>query len=99
MTDIGGDIDDLWALALLLSMPAVRLDLVLTDSFSAARRADILADFLTRVGRSDVPIGVGVNRTGDDIAMCGYVPDGALSRYTVNMLTPAHKYNFVKVVY
>jgi len=58
-TDIGDDIDDTWALALLLKSPEVDLKLVVTDQGKAAYRARIIAKFLERAGRTDVGVGLG----------------------------------------
>ena len=58
-TDIGDDIDDTWALALLLKSPELDLKLVVTDQGKAAYRARIVAKFLERAGRTDVAVGLG----------------------------------------
>jgi inosine-uridine nucleoside N-ribohydrolase len=60
-TDIGGDIDDTWALGLLLKSPELDLKLVVGDAGQASYRARVLARFLERAGRSDVPVGVGLD--------------------------------------
>ena len=60
-TDIGDDMDDTWALALLLRMPEVfDLKLIVTSGFGHhAGRAQIVAKFLSVCGKPDVPIGLG----------------------------------------
>jgi len=58
-TDIGSDIDDAWALALLLASPELDLRMVVTDSHDVVGRARIVAKFLQRVGRTDVAVGIG----------------------------------------
>jgi len=58
-TDIGDDIDDTWALALLLKSPEVDLKLVVTDQGKPLYRAKIAAKFLQRAGRTDVAVGLG----------------------------------------
>jgi inosine-uridine nucleoside N-ribohydrolase len=60
-TDIGDDIDDTWALALLLKSPELDLKLVVGDYGEAQYRARLIAKFLERAGRSDVPVGVGLD--------------------------------------
>jgi len=60
-TDIGDDIDDTWALALLLHCPELELKLVVGDYGAAPYRARLLAKFLERAGRSDVPVGIGLD--------------------------------------
>jgi len=58
-TDIGDDIDDTWALALLLRSPDLDVQLVTTTCGKAEYRAKIIARLLTVAGRSDVPVGLG----------------------------------------
>jgi inosine-uridine nucleoside N-ribohydrolase len=59
-TDIGTDIDDTWALAMLLGCPELDLRLVTTVSGDTTYRARLVAGILAIGGRDDVPIGVGV---------------------------------------
>lgn len=59
-TDIGSDIDDTWALAMLLRCPELDLKFVLTDTGDTAYRASVTAKFLSIAGRSDIPIGIGL---------------------------------------
>jgi inosine-uridine nucleoside N-ribohydrolase len=61
-TDIGDDIDDTWALALLLRSPELDLKLVVGDYHRALYRARLLAKFLQSAGRGDVPVGIGLGR-------------------------------------
>lgn len=60
-TDIGDDIDDTWALALLVKSPELDLKLVVGDYGNAQYRARLLAKLLESAGRSDVPVGVGLD--------------------------------------
>lgn len=60
-TDIGGDIDDHWALGMLLNIPEAEIELVLTSSGNTAYRAKVAAQFLEKAGRTDVKIGIGKN--------------------------------------
>lgn len=60
-TDLGTDIDDTWALAQLLRCPELDLKLVLTATGDATYRAKVNAKFLGIAGRSDIPVGLGVN--------------------------------------
>ncbi|MFC1479356.1 nucleoside hydrolase [Planctomycetota bacterium] len=59
-TDIGTDIDDTWALAFLLRCPELDLKLVTTSRGDTVYRARLAARFLERAGRSNVPVGVGI---------------------------------------
>jgi inosine-uridine nucleoside N-ribohydrolase len=62
-TDIGGDIDDTWALAMLLRCPEVDVRLVVSDTGNTRYRAGIIARLLEIAGRVDVPVGVGIKQT------------------------------------
>ncbi len=59
-TDIGGDIDDAWALALILKSPELDLKMVVTDTGNPTYRAAIAGKYLEAAGRTDIPIGLGV---------------------------------------
>lgn len=58
-TDIGDDIDDTWALGLLLKSPELSLKLVATEYGKAPYRAKLLAKFLQTTGHANIPIAVG----------------------------------------
>jgi inosine-uridine nucleoside N-ribohydrolase len=60
-TDIGNDIDDTWALGFLLKCPELDLKLAVGDRGRAPYRAKLLAKFLQCVGRTDVPVGIGLD--------------------------------------
>ena len=59
-TDIGTDIDDTWALAMLLASPELDLRLVTCVSGDVRYRAELCAGLLSVAGRRDVPIGLGI---------------------------------------
>ncbi|MGI6299757.1 MAG: hypothetical protein ACOX52_01655 [Verrucomicrobiota bacterium] len=59
-SDIGDDIDDTWALGLLLKSPELDLKLVVGDYGKATYRAKIFAKMLETAGRTDVPVGLGL---------------------------------------
>lgn len=59
-TDIGTDIDDTWAMAMLLNCPELDPLLVVTAGGDTVYRAHLAAKFLQVAGRADIPIGVGV---------------------------------------
>jgi len=61
-TDIGGDIDDTWALALLVQSPEFDVKLVTTAVGDTRSKAKIVAKFLETVGRTDIPVGIGVRQ-------------------------------------
>ena len=59
-TDIGSDIDDAWALALLLKSPELDLKMLLTDTGNPKYIGAIAGKYLEAAGRTDVPIGLGI---------------------------------------
>lgn len=63
-TDIGDDIDDTWALAMLVNSPEVDLKLVVGEFGKPKYRASIIAKFLQTVGRTDVAVGIGPGKEG-----------------------------------
>ncbi len=63
-TDIGDDIDDTWALGLLLNCPELDVKLVVGDYGRPQYRARLLGKLLTAMGRPGIPIGVGVEVAG-----------------------------------
>jgi inosine-uridine nucleoside N-ribohydrolase len=65
-TDIGWDIDDTWALVMMLNSPELDVKLILTDTGDTLYRAKIVAKLLEAAGRVDIPIGVGLRQ--DDLA-------------------------------
>ncbi len=60
-TDIGDDIDDTWALLMLLRMPQFDLKLALGDYGKSIYRGRLLAKLLDVTGRTDVPVGIGLS--------------------------------------
>lgn len=61
-SDIGDDIDDTWALAMLLHSPELDVKLVVGDYGKPQYRAKLFAKFLERVGRTDVAVGIGIGK-------------------------------------
>jgi inosine-uridine nucleoside N-ribohydrolase len=81
-TDIGDDIDDTWALGLLLKSPELDLKLVVGDRGAAQYRARLLAKLLERAGRSDVPVGIGLDiEPHNDGRQAAWVKDYDLKKY------------------
>lgn len=80
-TDIGDDIDDTWALAMLLGMPQLDLKLIVTDYGNTPERTRLTAKILERVGRTDIPIATGI-KTGDaPLTVSDWVGDFNLAAY------------------
>jgi len=80
-TDIGDDIDDTWALAMLLGTPQLDLKLIVTDYGNTPERSRLTAKILERANRTDIPIGTGI-KTGDEpLTVTRWVGDFDLATY------------------
>lgn len=80
-TDIGGDIDDVWALAMLLKMPQFDIKLITTAVGDTISRAKIVAKMLERANRTDIPIGIGLPLVKMDCYYKGWAIDYDLDKY------------------
>ena len=58
-TDIGDDVDDAYALALITSLPSARILGVTTAFGETDKRAEVAAKLLSVIGRTDIPIHAG----------------------------------------
>jgi len=61
-TDIGGDIDDTWALAMMLKSPELDVRLIASDTGDTVYRARIIAKLLEVANRADIPVGIGIHQ-------------------------------------
>ncbi len=84
-TDIGGDIDDTWALALLLKSPEFDLKLVVSDLGDTVYRAKLIAKLLETAKRTDIPVGVGVRQSDAGGPQSPWVADYDLNRFPGNV--------------
>jgi len=80
-TDIGLDIDDTWALGLLLKCPELDVKLITTSSDNTPLKAKLVAKFLEIVGRSDIPIGIGPQENSKKGWLYPWIKDYEISRY------------------
>jgi len=80
-TDIGSDIDDTWALAMLLQSPELEPRLIVTESGDTVYRAKIVAKILERSGREEIPIGVGPRLGSEKGPQLSWVKDYNIERY------------------
>jgi inosine-uridine nucleoside N-ribohydrolase len=80
-SDIGDDIDDTWALAMLLKSPEFDLKLVTTTCGKSEYRAKIVAKLLTVAGRTDVAVGQGAGGTTGTGGQQAWVADYKLDGY------------------
>lgn len=80
-TDIGGDIDDTWALAMMLKSPELDVKLVVTDTGNTTYRAKVVAKMLEVAGRTDIPVGIGLHLNDEEQGQADWVKDYDLSSY------------------
>lgn len=80
-TDICDDIDDTWALALLLHCPELDCKLVTTAVGNTEAKAKVVARYLHEAGRSDIPIGIGVKQHDGSHRQTPWAEDYDLSSY------------------
>ncbi|MFP4027389.1 MAG: nucleoside hydrolase [Candidatus Brocadiia bacterium] len=80
-TDIGEDIDDLWALVYLVRSPEIDVKLITTGFTLPVKKAKIVAKTLGRIGRTDIPVGAGVGRRDYNTNYRPWVDDFDLKDY------------------
>lgn len=80
-TDIGGDIDDAWALAMLLHSPEFDVKLIVTSVGDTVSRAKIVAKMLDAAGRTDIPIAIGLPEVDMSCYCDSWVNDYDLDNY------------------
>ncbi|MHB0999137.1 MAG: nucleoside hydrolase [Armatimonadota bacterium] len=80
-TDIGTDIDDSWALAMMLKSPELDVKLVVSATFNTPERAKMVAKMLQIAGRTDIPVGIGVKSDDERLRISGWVDDYDLNDY------------------
>lgn len=80
-TDICDDIDDTWALAVLLQSPELDCKLITTAVGNTEAKAKVVAKFLERVGRTEIPVGVGVKQHDGSHRQTAWAQEYDLSSY------------------
>ena len=80
-TDIGDDIDDTWALVMLLKSPQLDVKLVTTTYGKNEYRTKIIAKILTVAKRTDIPIGMGAGGSSGTANQQPWVKDFDLAAY------------------
>ncbi|XP_004344548.2 hypothetical protein CAOG_06927 [Capsaspora owczarzaki ATCC 30864] len=80
-TDIGTDMDDTWAIAVALASPVIDVRLVLVATHNTPVRAQIAAQFLTRINRTDIPIGIGTQYDNMTVELQGWAANYSLDSY------------------
>ena len=85
-TDIGFDVDDVWALAFLLRCPELDIKLITTDTGDTHYSAKIVAKLLQIAGRTDIPIGIGIPLDETQRTHEPWVTDFSLEDYAGEVL-------------
>ncbi len=80
-TDIGDDIDDTWALAMLLKSPQLDTKLVTTTCGKTEYRGKLIARLLEVARRTDIPVGLGAGGKGGSGGQQAWVKDYDLAKY------------------
>lgn len=80
-TDIGDDIDDTWALVLLLKSRQLDVRLVVGDNRNALYRGKLIAKLLEVAGRTDIPVGLGVGLEDRPGRQSPWIGDYDLKKY------------------
>lgn len=80
-TDIGVDVDDVWALAMMLRSPELDVRLITTTTGDTTYAAKIVARLLEIAGRTDIPIGIGIPLQNTTQPQADWVRDIDLDRY------------------
>ncbi len=80
-TDICDDIDDTWALAMLIQSSEFDVKLVTTAVGNTQSKAKTVAKFLETFGRTDIPIGIGVQQHKGSHRQDAWAKDYELSSY------------------
>ena len=80
-SDIGDDIDDTWALLMLLRSPQFDVKLVVSDFGNAIYRCRLFAKLLDLTGHTHIPVGVGLEPDDDIGRQSGWIGDYRLEDY------------------
>jgi inosine-uridine nucleoside N-ribohydrolase len=80
-TDICDDIDDTWALIMLLQSPEFDIKLITTAVNNTPEKAKVVARILEIAGRTDIPVGIGVQQNKNNHRQREWVKDYKLSSY------------------
>jgi len=80
-TDICDDIDDTWALVLLLRSPQFDVKLITTAVGNTEAKARVVARLLEIAGRTDIPIGIGLQHHKNEHRQTAWAKNYDLSSY------------------
>jgi inosine-uridine nucleoside N-ribohydrolase len=84
-TDICDDIDDTWAIALMLQSPELDCKLITTAVGNTEAKAKVVAKFLDKVGRTNVAVGVGIKQNDRSHRQTAWAANYDLSSYPGNV--------------
>jgi inosine-uridine nucleoside N-ribohydrolase len=97
-TDLGEDIDDLYALYLALFHPRIRVLAVTTVHGDTQAKARLAAKVLRMAGRPDVPVGAGIGMSAERIRRKQIRPDPNEAASFVGYVTAASPPSFIHAV-
>ena len=80
-TDVGTDVDDMWALAFALRCPELDIRLITTCTGDVEYRAALVAKLLEVAGRTDIPIGLGLPLDSAPEPQKAWIEDYRLNLY------------------
>ena len=80
-TDVGTDVDDMWALAFALRCPELDIRLITTCTGDVEYRAALVAKLLEVAGRTDIPIGLGLPLDAAPEPQKAWIEDYQLNLY------------------
>jgi len=80
-TDICDDIDDTWAIALMLHSPELDCKLITTAVGNTEAKAKVVAKFLDKVGRTNIAVGIGIKQHDRSHRQTAWAADYNLSSY------------------
>lgn len=80
-TDIGDDIDDTWAIGILLGSKDIDLRLIVTATNDTPDKTRLLAKVLEHMGRTDIPIGTGIKNGKGPHNQAKWLGDYKLAQY------------------
>lgn len=80
-TDLGDDIDDTWALGMMLGMPEIDVKLIVTASEDTHKKSALTAAILQDMGRTDIDIGDGVKTSDRELNQGKYIEDFDYKNY------------------
>ena len=82
-TDIGFDVDDVWALAFMLRCPELDVKLVTTNTGDTEYSAALACKLLQVAERADIPVGIGMPLDAIERTHGSWLGDYSVDEYPV----------------